>query len=218
MTVQAIIDRARELADINNSSFFSSSEELASINESYRDIYEQILNSDDDYFATDWAFLLAALTAVSQNTGMYTIALPNGFYRMRVLQYKSGERWPSVDKYNPQNEAELDNPSYRLKGSTLRLYLPSEGSYTSFRAVYFPAPTVYTSGATDIIFPPQLEPGILAYQIAIDIKRKQNGDYSGLSERRNELWERFISAVNKRDRWQSAPIANAYRGVDIPWR
>lgn len=218
MTVSTIIARARDLADITGSSFFSSSEEYASLNESYRDLYEQILNAEDDYFAEEWDFLFSDLTAIDGQVFAYTLAVPADFYRLRTLQYQLNNRWPSIDKFNPINEAQIDKASYRIIGENIKLILPMMGQYTGFRALYFPVPEEYTAGTEDIVFPPQLEPAILAYQIAIDIKRKQDADYSKLQQRRDELWARFEGAITRRDDWQYQPAANVYRTTDNPWR
>lgn len=219
MTVTEIITRARELAEIEGADFFSSSEELSSLNESYRDVYEKILNSNDDYFLEEWDFDMAALTPDPIQVRAYTIDLPIDFYRLRVLQYQSGQTFRTIFKFAPQEEPQSGvSPSYRLRGEYLKLILPALGSFTNFRGYYYPVPTVYTLGTEDITFPPQLRPEIIAYQIAIDARRKQQGDYAQLAERRDEIFAGFVEAIGKRDNWQNETVNNVYNSTDSPWR
>lgn len=219
MTVATIIARARQLAEIEGAAYFSTAEEYASLNESYRDVYEKILDSDDDYFLEDWAFAMAALTPDPIQARAFTIALPVDFYRLRVLQYQSGQTFRTIYKFAPQEEPQSGvSPSYRLRGEYLKLILPALGSFTNFRGYYYPVPTVYTLGTEDITFPPQLRPEILAYQIAIDARRKQQGDYAQLAERRDEIFAGFVEAIGKRDNWQAETVNNVYNSTDSPWR
>lgn len=213
MTVANIVARAKSLANVSGSAIFSTTEDDGALNAGYRDVYEQIVNADDDYFVTDWAFALSGMTAVSNETGAYYIALPATFYRLRNLEYQSGNVWKSIRKYALQEvNKKMSGPEYRLKGSNLYIIMPDMGSYSNFRAWYYPTPTAYTvsAGSTDINTPPQLETDILAYQIAIDIKRKQNADYAQLQQRRDELMGRFLMGINRRDDHDAQRVANVY--------
>lgn len=58
---------------------------------------------------------------------------------------------------------------------------------------------------------------IIAYQCAIDFKRKQNADYSPLVTRMAELQRRFLD-VMKRDEGLPQKIGNAYSQFDSQWR
>lgn len=219
MTVANIIARARQLADLTGASYYSSAEEFSSLNESYRDVYEQILGANDDYFLSTWSFAFSELTPDTIQKRSFTIALPVDFYRLRVLQYQSGETYRAIAKYAPQEEPVAGvSPTYRIRGTNLNLILPELGSFINFRGLYYPIPTTYTLTTENINFPPQLEPAILAYQIAIDMLRKTKGDYSQLSERRGELWARFVKAIENRDNWYNESVNNVYNTTDTPWR
>lgn len=217
MTAQTIIDRAKDIADIAGSSFFSSTETYASLNESYRDIYEAILNSNDDYFAKDWSFIFSGLTQIANEPMGFTIDLVTDFYRFRALQYEKNGSWFTVHKFTIQDENRAGrDATYRIQGTKLKLILPLRNTYTNFRALYFPVPTVYATGTDAITFPPQLEPAILSYQIAIDIKRKQCADYSFIQQRRDELMQRFLNAIQKRDDAEYERLNNVY-SVNDGW-
>jgi hypothetical protein len=188
-------------------------------------MYEKILDANDDYFITDWAFTLSQMTAVSNETGAYYIALPDGvlysaiakFYRLRTLEYQKDGKWYAVRKFALQdNGKRLGVPIYRFKGTNLVIIFPDLGGYQNLRAWYYPVPTTYAvaSGSVDIVYPPQLEAEILSYQIALDIKRKQGGDaqqYQLIEKRRDELWTRYENALRHRDDWGTQTIANVYQ-------
>jgi hypothetical protein len=216
MTVAAIITRAGTLANLSGASIFSSAEGEYALNAAYRDIYEEILQAEDDYFLTSVSFLLSALTAVTDDQNAYLYTLPtvaSPFYRLRTLEYLAGTTWRPIRK-----QALLDEekrafaPSYRFQGLYLYLYLPGSGNYNKFRMTYYPAPSNYpvAPGTADIAFPPQLEPDILAYQIAIDMKRKQDADYTKLLQRRDELFRRFLMGIAHRDDAGTGHVANVY--------
>jgi len=211
MTCQTIIDRAKDLADVAGSSFFSSTEQYASLNESYRDLYEQILNSNDDYFSKENSFLYSSLTPITLEPTGFLLTLPVDFYRLRVIQFEHSGAFTSLKKYSIHEEDRTGKlPSYRFLGTKLKLILPVGSAFTNFRLNYYPAPTVYATGIEDIAIPPQLEPAILAYQIAIDIKRKQQSDYAMLQARRDEMFNRFMGAISKRDDSNYESVNNAY--------
>lgn len=213
MTVTAILARAESLANVTGAGIFATAEKEGSLNAAYRDVYEEICESEDDYFATWYSFALSAMTAVSDETASYYIALPATFYRLRRLECKVGTEWYPIRKMSPNDENKrAGTPSYRLLSSNLYMLLSVSANISGFRMLYYPTPAAYTvsGGSTDIVFPPQLEPDILALQVAIDIIRKQNGDYGKLAQRRDELIARFKRAVWHRDDADSLRVANVY--------
>jgi hypothetical protein len=225
MTVARVIARSLEIANVVGSTVLATTEQDSSINAAYRDVYEKIMDANDDYFVTDWAFTLAQMTAVSTETGAYYIALPDGalysaiakFYRLRALEYQRDGKWYAVRKYALQdNQKRLGIPVYRFKGSNLYILFPESVAFSNLRAWYYPVPKTYAvaSGTEDIVYPPQLEAEILSYQIALDIKRKQGGDiqqYQLIEKRRDELWTRYENALRHRDDWGTQTVANVYQ-------
>ena len=218
MTVSNICARALSLANLTGSSLFSSTEKTDALNAAYRDVYEKICDANDDYFVTEWTWALSAMTAVTNDPGAYKILLPttvSPFYRLRKLEYQSGTSWRPVSKFSLQDEYQRSSgPQYRLQGLYLLITFPPSGSFTNFRAWYYPTPSVYdysTFPSIDITVPPQLEVDLLAYQIAVDMKRKQGADYAQLMQRRDELWALFLDGISNRDNWDVQAVANVYR-------
>lgn len=64
MLVSDIITAAKQYTQITGSAWFSDVDALRSINRAYRDVYEKILDSNDEYFITETTILASTLTPV----------------------------------------------------------------------------------------------------------------------------------------------------------
>ncbi len=78
ITIQTITDSAIDLADMRRSAFIdqsgtASSELIRYVNMAYKDVYQQIVQSKENYFAQPYAFNLVGAQ------GTYT--LPTDFYK-----------------------------------------------------------------------------------------------------------------------------------------
>ncbi len=211
MTVAEIIAAARHYAQIANSNFFSATDELRAFNRAYRDVYERIMESDDEFFVTEVSGLISALTSVRDR--VYDLTLAADFYRLRNLIFISGNSESQLRRKDPNdiNQAE----GYRFQNGLLRIYLGA--GYDSFRYEYYPVPHEYTLTTEDVIYPPQLEPLILAYSMAIDIAKVQNADPTKHAEEYSRLWTRFEKAIRGRDSLHHVKTANVYRTTVVGW-
>ena len=170
MLISDIIAAARSYTTINGSAFYQPSDELRSVNRSYRDIYEKIVQCDDEYFVKEVTLDPSTFTAI--RTGVWETDLPADFYDLRNLCGVMGSTDIQFPRKDPQDQ--YQGEGYRFFGTKLRLFYIS--GYSAFRLEYYPQPVEYTSTADNIAFPPQLEPLIIAYQMAMDITKMQNGD------------------------------------------
>jgi hypothetical protein len=211
MLVSEIITAARHYSQIAGANFYASEDELRGLNRAYRDIYERILQSDDEFFVTEITLLPASFTTVRER--VYDVTLPADFYRLRNLVAVSGTSENQLRRKDPQdiNQGE----GYRFHNSGLRLFIGT--GYDSYRLEYYPKPHEYTLTAEDIIYPPQLEPLILAYQMAMDIGNIQNADVSKHEGEYVRLWKRFELAISGRDSLRHAKTANVYRSTLVGW-
>ena len=207
MTVKEIIDAARHYTQVSGSSFYSGIDELRSVNRSWRDVYERIANADDEFFVNESTLLTSSFTSV--RTGVWDVTLPLDFYRLRNLVAVNGYSEIQFARKDPQDIHQGEG--YRFHNGKLRFFYIA--GYDSFRIEYYPAPIEYTSTADDIVYPPQLEPLIIAYQMAMDITKIQGGDPSKHAEEYARLWSRFESAIRNRDNLRHPKIANIYRST-----
>lgn len=211
MTVADIIAAARQYTQTAGSSWFSPADELRSVNRAYRDIYKKILDQNDEYFIVEVTELSTALTYVRE--GVYEYTLPSDWYRLRSIRgvIPSGE--VGLPRLDPKERIQRDG--YRYFNSKLRLF--SRSPYTSFIIEYYPEPHEYTLTTENINYPKQLEPLIIAYQIAIDILKSQKGDPSAYETEYAKLWARFAGDVAKRDDYSYPKVANVYRSTYPGW-
>lgn len=211
MTVSDIITAAKQYTQITGSSWFGDSDALRSINRAYRDVYEKILDANDEYFITEVSIASSALTPIREH--IYEYQLPADWYRLRrfTAVIPTGER--ILERVDPQDIFRYEG--YRYFGDKLRIYF--RDSYSSFRLEYYPTPVEYTDLAIDIVYPPQLEPLILAYRMAMDITKAQNGDPAKHAEEYLALWNRFEHATERRDNFKFPRVANVYRSSYPGW-
>jgi hypothetical protein len=211
LLVSDIIAAARFYSQINNSTFFDAASELRTLNRAYRDIYERILQADDEFFVTEISLDPATFTAVRPM--VWDITLPADFYRLRNLIAVSGTSENQLRRKDPNdiNQGE----GYRFHNSALRIFTGT--GYNSYRLEYYPEPHEYTATTEDILYPPQLEPLILAYQMAMDIAKIQDADPTKHAEEYQRLWTRFELALRGRDSLHHVKVANVYRSTIVGW-
>jgi hypothetical protein len=142
VTAIDVRDRARSVADLPNSQLITADDELNSINETYHDVYDWLLQNDDDYFVTETTLTVTASMLSSSNLSgsEYVVPLPADFYRLRYLDYNSNSQWMPINKgalsARDINPAE---PTYRIRGA----YLWLTGGLTNYtiRIGYYPVPS-----------------------------------------------------------------------------
>ena len=102
-----IINRAMQLADLENSDFISFSEKLALLNESYQQLYQKGINKDVNAFVK---------YIHTQNTA---ITLPRDFYQLKAVNIdKNGYLEPVLRR--PANQSTHDI-SYEILNNTLKI-------------------------------------------------------------------------------------------------
>jgi len=233
MTVADVILRSRDLADLQGTQFIKQREELASLNEAYRDSYELITQKNDDFFSTQLVYPWSSAIPSSTSAYEWYFNFPTNFYKLRTVDYLQSGKWQTMRKFTlRQRNASNSDPSYRMQNKQLWIVGPSAGSYlgSDIRINYYPVPYTFTTDditgivvppantatSTEIPYPTALAPEILSYSMAIDYKRKQSIDASGLDARRAELWTRYEQSL-LRDDYQYEAWQNVYT-ASAPWR
>ena len=200
MLVSAIISNGQTIADVPNTSFYTAAEALNDAQYAWIDLYALLTENNDDYFATELYIPFASVTADSNRVYTYTYALPADFYRLRMLQYQANggsqtyypfQKMTTEDYGNTQN-----GPAYRMIGANLKIYDPV--NYPQYYMLYYPTPATLTA-ATDLSYPNNMVPQIMSYQIAIEIRRKQQLDVALYEARRNELRQTMVHQLSRDD-------------------
>jgi len=97
--------------------------------------------------------------------------------------------------------------------SAIMIYDPSH--YDNWCIWYYPSP-ITLDLSTDLTYPLSMIPQIISYQVAIEIRRKQNIDFASKEERRNEL----IATMKKqmtRDEAKAETIKNTFGNGFAPY-
>lgn len=213
MLTSVIITQGRNMANVPNTSFYTDSEALFAVNISYKQLYEQLMTSSDDYYVTQLYKTLSDFTADANRSYFYSYTLPSDFYRLRLFQYQqSGAQiYLPVYKMTLEGYGNTQNvPSYRIVGTKLELYNPN--AVGGFAIFYYPSPTALTlSPDVDVVYPNSLIPEIMSLQVAIEIARKQKIDPSLWEARKMEVMETFKSQI-VRDENKAETIKDTFRG------
>lgn len=211
MLVSDIIAAAKQYTQIDGSDWFSNTDALRSVNRAYRDVYEKIIDANDEYFIKEVSVLTSALAVVRDRVYDYT--LPADWYRLRKIAavIPTGEH--QLGRLDPQDITQHEG--YRYFQDKLRLTFSQP--FDEFRIEYYPTPVEYTLVTENISYPPQLEPLIIAYQMAMDITKAQKGDATPHAEEYLRLWNRFEHASKRRDNLRFPQVANVYRSTFPGW-
>jgi hypothetical protein len=205
MLVSDIITKGRNLVDVPNTSFYSDAEALQDVQLGWNEIYSMMADANDDFFVTQVYIDTGTLTADSNRQYVYSYTLPSDFYRLRLLQYNNG-----LGYYEPFDKVTLEDfgfkKGYRFFETTLKIYDPNLSS--TYAIWYYPAPATLTTG-TDLTFPQTMIPQILAYQVAVEIRRKQNLPIDGKEEKRQELLKTMKAGLY-RDDFRPESIKNVF--------
>jgi hypothetical protein len=118
MTTKDIMDRAVNLADLQNSGYVTFDDKRFSLNESYRDIYEAITKADEDYFLA--SATLSAASIVVLNDNQFTIDFPTDFFRLRSVSWQDNGTWRDMPRF-PVNvrDARTNTLGYRMRDGKL---------------------------------------------------------------------------------------------------
>jgi len=218
MLVSTIIANGRLLADVPNTAFYTDAEALFAVNASWKDIYATLADGGDDYYTKSVYFNSSALTADPNRQYTYFYNLPTDFYKLRLFQYQGQggpQFWP-IERMNTANFGNTQNtPSYRIVGQSTTA-LSNGGQimlFTTYLAPnyvfwYIPAPNTYLIAnilTDDISYPLSMIPEIIAYQVAIEIRRKQNVPVEDKEKRRNELLKTMIKQITRDDNRGETP-------------
>lgn len=229
VTLQQIMDRSRQRADMVNSGFVTDSELISWIN-AYKREYEDLLvrTFGADYSATSSTFSATA------NTENYNLsALTAGtFYKLQgldVTDTSSPTGWRDVKAFNfhERNQAAYSaqvlpirtngDVRYRVWGPNLTLRPVPTGTMTM--KLWWTPQSVALSLTTDSFDDVNGWSELIVLDSAIAMKDKEESDTSVLQNDRQRMVQRITEMASKRDAGDPQTIADV-RGVldtGFPW-
>jgi hypothetical protein len=209
MTVQSIVDTAIDLADMRNSNFVdqsgtAGSELIRYANIAYRDLYNIIIQTNNQYFTTS-----ATINVVG---GTETYALPSNFYKLDGVDLQIDASQPKFLTLRPFMFAERNKfrsglaftaapygnvYKYLLVGNNIK-FLPIPNQSSTVYLWYTPAPTVITA-FTDTVEVIVGGDEYLSLTIAMAMLAKEESDTSALNGKRLEILQQLKNVLQVRD-------------------
>lgn len=120
--VSTVITNAQSVADVANTNFFTANDALLSAQSCFEEVYALYCRGGDDYFLNSYYFTNGDFIPDPGRQYAYTLALPQDFYRLRMLQF-SGLN--AGNMYQPVTKVSTDQfgnsgiiPHYRPIGQT----------------------------------------------------------------------------------------------------
>jgi hypothetical protein len=215
MLVSTIISNGRLLADVPNTTFYTDAEALFAVQLEWKRIYATLCDNDEDFFATSLYITSSSFTADANRKNVYTYT-PTDFYRLRLLQYQGngGDQYTPAYKMTVENFGNtMNTPGYRVVGQSINIYDPDH--WPNWCIWYYPQPVTLTT-STDLIYPLSMIPEIMAYQVAVEIRRKQNIDFKPKQERRDEMWKAMEKQMH-RDEAKAENTRNVFANGFAPY-
>ncbi len=152
VTVDDLRPQARQRADMVNANFVSPSEWVSYIDKSYKELYDQLVVSFEDYYTIMTQFTVAS--------GETSYSLPADFYKLRGVDRAMGgsnfyalRRFVFEDRnrrgYYQRYRGVQPYIAYRLMANSI-IFSPEDQAPGDYRMWYVPAATTLTSGADTI--------------------------------------------------------------------
>lgn len=193
VSLQSFRDRVRSRADMQHSTFIGDTELTDFINASCQELYDLLIDSNEDYHTQLSSFVIA-----SGNS--YT--LPATFYKLRGLDKRHGDRMIPLRRmsFNDRGYRRVGyyrTTEYKIVGNEI-LFFPQEAATGTYNIWWVPEFTklVALSDTFDCLN------GFDEYVVvdaAIKCKEKEESDTRGLKDEKQALLDRVQRMSNDRD-------------------
>jgi hypothetical protein len=190
VTVQQIADAARLHADMRGSDFISDTEIIGRINDSYCELYDELVGAYENYYVSTINFNIQA------GTSLYS--LPADFYKLIGVDFQVNN-----DAYitlRPYNEAE------RNITLTTNVNIPNG----VIRLRYVPAPQVF-SAMTDTFDGVAGWDRLVALATAIDMLDAEESNTAALTRKYGRMLQRIRDMANPRDSGFPSTVSDVYK-------
>lgn len=207
ITVSSLITNARQRANKERSNFVTDNEVLSLVDRAYKELYDLIVTTYQDYYADSYDFTVIG--------GVKDYPLPNNFYKLLgVDMYIDADRFVTLRQFMFQERNKyrfnMITPTiptqimqYHILGEELR-FMPTPTSQTQMRVWYVPrAKNLTTSSSpganeTNTINGQNGWEDFIITTAAIYILLKEESDVSGLMAMKEEAKQRVLSVgVNR---------------------
>lgn len=212
VTLSNLRTKARQLADMTNSSFISDSELTGFVNYAYTALYDLLVKQIEDYFLTS-----TNLTISSGNTA----SLPSDFYKLRGLDYQvDSNSWLPCKKFNWSRREDLDQTIYNINDEHYRYYritgssvyvIPEENADGTYKLWYIPTLTELSSDSDEIPTDMEKWQQYITASAAILMLAKEESEFRHVAFIKREMEQRIETMSKNRDYEQPERISDSSR-------
>ena len=221
-TLQDLVNRTRQRADMEGSTFVTDAEVIAYINVAMAEMHDILVSRYEDYYVSSESYTLPA-----DNPG----TLPATFYKALGVDFDSGGTTYRLRRFSFQERNKLNSPSV-VAGRIADTLYSIQGNQIKF----IPAPTV--SGTVTLYFVPEAQqfstseseymdktvankaPAVafgyeeyVVIDAAIKCLQKEESDVQILLVQKQQLKERIENAASNRDQGEPARITDSRTGT-----
>lgn len=209
----AVLDRC----DMTNSEFPDTTQVDRYINNAIGELYDLLVNIFEDYLYTT--------TEITVKSSTESYSLPNNFYKLMKMFYKSGDYRKQLKRFNladlsdeiyQTSNAVSDNRHlrYRLMGNKL-IFHPIPSGSSTVEVWYIPEPTMFDHNGDDGVtigfnVPTQWEE-FLFVTAAISLLDREESDSSALRSTKAEIRQRIVTSAHNRDSGEPDTVQDVRR-------
>lgn len=211
MTIQQIIDRAKQISDMVNCDFLTTAELVSIINEQLYKVYCDLISINDKYFCervtfNDRVTLLPDKHRIILSSPTFeNTFLTAAFYKLEdIYEELNGYREP-LQRLSPN--AQPNTKGYELLGDSLYLY-NIRGKVVM---TYYTKPHTYAVSElnTEITMPSNVLIQYLEYLVAQQMKCKQGADFTQIMASAATLFDSYAKSID-RDVHDYETVRNIY--------
>lgn len=190
MKASSIITRALNLADLQNAAFIQWNDKAQSLYESYRDIYADLIDAEDDFFLVDTQIAVTqSMQSVNQSGSMvqeWLVPLPTDCMKIRYVFYRGTQSWLPMDKFEILDATVVGSPPrYRWQNGNLWIVGNSMFSMSTIRVGYYPQQPIATVPDDDYVYGSGITPlanrSLVTYPVYCDQNQSLLYVYNGLN-------------------------------------
>lgn len=146
-TASGVVARALDLLNEKNTTVVTHDDKVNSLNEAWRDIYNEMCNTDSDFYYKDLTLTASPSDATGYPNQEYYVPLPPDCFKIRTVDYQDGYLWRPMKRFPLELRDDITSwPMYRLLGDNLWII----GTFTTawnglIRLRYYPPADAITT-------------------------------------------------------------------------
>lgn len=218
-TLQNLLDRVRQRADMEGSTFVTEAEITTYINVAMAELHDVLVQRYEDYYVNSTTFTLP-----TDNPG----TLPSSFYKALGVDFDSGGVTHRLQRYKFQERNMFNSPAlvagrvtstrYAIQGSQIK-FIPDPAASGTVTLYYVPESQQFTASeasTTLVSIAPQVARGYEEYIVidaAIKCLQKEESEVTILLAQKEQLRARIKDAAMNRDAGEPSVISDVSIGT-----